>query len=94
MKNVGRAISLAVTAGFAPRRPAFDPRLSHVGSVVDKVTLGQVFYEYFCFPCQFLFQQIFHAHYLSSRAGTIGQLVADVPSGLSFNPPKETKKKN
>jgi hypothetical protein len=28
----------------------------------------------------------------SSGAGTIGQLVADVPSGLSLTPPQETKK--
>jgi hypothetical protein len=31
------------------------------------------------------------APHLSSGAGTIGQLVADVPSGLSLTPPKETK---
>jgi hypothetical protein len=29
----------------------------------------------------------------SSGAGTIGQLVADIPSGLSLTPPQETKKK-
>jgi hypothetical protein len=33
-------------------------------------------------------------HHLSSGAGTLGQLVADVPSGLSLTPPQETKKKN
>jgi hypothetical protein len=31
--------------------------------------------------------------HLSSGAGTISQLVADVPTGLSFTPPQETKKK-
>jgi hypothetical protein len=30
-------------AGFSQRRPGFDPRLVHVGFVVEKVTLGQVF---------------------------------------------------
>jgi hypothetical protein len=30
-------------------------------------------------------------HHLSSRAGTIGQLVANVSSGLSLTPPHETK---
>jgi hypothetical protein len=30
--------------------------------VVDKVALGQVFSEYFGFPCQFLFHQILHHH--------------------------------
>jgi hypothetical protein len=32
------------------------------------------------------------AHNVSSGAGTIGQLVSDVQSGLSLNPPQETKK--
>jgi hypothetical protein len=60
--------------------------------VVDKLALGQVFSEYFCFPCQFSFHRLLHNHHLSSGAGTIGQTVADVPSGLSLTPPKETKK--
>jgi hypothetical protein len=62
---------------------------SHVGFVVDKVALGQVSSEYFGFPCQFSFHRMLHT-YLSSWAGTIGQLVADVPSGLSLTPPQET----
>jgi hypothetical protein len=53
-----------------------------------QVALGQ----YFGFPCQFSFHQVLH-NLLSSWAGTIGQLVADVPSGLSLTPPHETKKK-
>jgi hypothetical protein len=39
-------------AGFPPRRPGLDLRSGHVGFVVDKVALGQVFSEYFGFPCQ------------------------------------------
>jgi hypothetical protein len=35
-----------------------------------------------------------HSSSSSFDAGTIGQLVADVPSGLSLTPPQETKKKN
>jgi hypothetical protein len=34
---------------------------------------------------------LIHYH-LSYGAGTIGQIVADVPSGLSITPPQETKK--
>jgi hypothetical protein len=66
-----------------------------VGFVVDKVALGQVFSEYFGFPCQFSFHRLLHTHRLSSEAGTIGQILADVPSGLkiSLTPPQETKKK-
>jgi hypothetical protein len=35
-----------------PRRPGFEPGPGHVGFVVDKVALEQVFSEYFGFPCQ------------------------------------------
>jgi hypothetical protein len=63
-----------------------------VGFVVDKVALGQVFSEYFDFSCQFSFHRLFHTHHLSSGAGKLGHLVADVPSGLSLTPPQETKK--
>jgi hypothetical protein len=59
--------------------------------VVEKVALGQVFSESFGFPCQFSFHQLLHIPALSG-AGTIGQLVADVPSGLSLTPSHETKK--
>jgi hypothetical protein len=38
--------------GFPPRRPGFKPESSHVGFVVDKAALGQVFSEYIRFPCQ------------------------------------------
>jgi hypothetical protein len=44
------------------------------------------------FPCQFSFHRLLHIkHHLSSGAGTIGQLVADVPSGLSLTPSQVTK---
>jgi hypothetical protein len=76
--------------GFPPRRPGFEPRSGHVGFVVDKVALGQVFSEYFDFPCQFSFHRLLRIHHLSSGAGTIGQLVADVASGLSPVAPQET----
>jgi hypothetical protein len=33
-----------------------------VGFVVDEVALGQVFSEYFGFPCQSSFHQILHYH--------------------------------
>jgi hypothetical protein len=65
-----------------------------VGFVVDKVALGQVFSEYFGFPCQFSFHRLLHIHHhhLSSDSGTIGQLMAGVPSELSFTTRQETKK--
>jgi hypothetical protein len=62
-----------------------------VGFVVDKMALGQVFSEYFGFSS---FHQLLHIHHhLSSGAGTIGQLVTDVPSGLSLTPLQEKKTK-
>jgi hypothetical protein len=61
--------------------------------VVDEVALGQLFSEYFGFPCQFSFRLPLNTHHLSSRAGTIGQVLADVPSALSLTPPQETKRK-
>jgi hypothetical protein len=65
-----------------------------VGFVVDKVALGQVFFEYFGFPCKLSFHQMLHHHHhLSSGAGTRDQLVADVTGRVSLTSPQETKKK-
>jgi hypothetical protein len=52
----------------------FESVSAHVGFVVDKVALGQVFSQYFGFPCQSSFRQLLHNHpHLSSGACTIGQ---------------------
>jgi hypothetical protein len=51
------------------------------------------FSEYFRFIYQFSFHRLLHTHHLTSGAGTIGQLLTDVPSGLSVIPPQETKRK-
>jgi hypothetical protein len=37
-----------LVAGLSTRRPLFSPRSTHVGFVVDKVTLGQVFLRVTC----------------------------------------------
>jgi hypothetical protein len=64
-----------------------------VGFVVDKVELAQVFSDYFGFPCQFTFHRLLHNHHhLSSGAGTVGQTVAVLPSGLSLAPRKDLSK--
>jgi hypothetical protein len=91
------ALNLAVPwlwrlVNFPPRRPRFVPKSGHVGSVVDKVALGQVFSEYFSFPCQFSVHRLLHTHHLPSGADSIAQLVADVQSGPSLTPPQEGKK--
>jgi hypothetical protein len=78
------------SSGFPSGRLGLEPRSGNVGFVVDKVALKQVFSEYFGFPCQFSFHRMLQIHHhLSSGAGTIGQLVADVPSGLSHPTPKK-----
>jgi hypothetical protein len=78
-----------LVAGFPPRRPGFDLRSGHVGFVVDKVAFRQVSFEYFGFPCQFTFRRRLHLHHLSFGAGTIDQIVAEVPGELSLTPPHE-----
>jgi hypothetical protein len=75
-----------LVAGSSPQLPGCDARSGHV---VDKVVLRQVFSEHFGFPFQFLFYLLLHTHHLSSGAGTVGQIVADAPSGLSRTPTKE-----
>jgi hypothetical protein len=47
-------------AGFPLRRPEFASG-QHVGFVVDKAALGQVFSEYFGFSCE-SFHQFLHHH--------------------------------
>jgi hypothetical protein len=56
--------------------------------------MGQVFSEYFGFLCQFSLHRLLYIHYyLSSGAGTIGEIVVDVTSGLSLTTSLELKKK-
>jgi hypothetical protein len=51
-----------LVAGFPPRRPGVEPGSGQVGFVVDKMALGQVFSEYFGFPCQSSFHHLLHNH--------------------------------
>jgi hypothetical protein len=57
----GDAIAHAVTR-WLPTAVA-DPGSGHVGFVMDKVALGQVFSEYFGFSCQSSFHQLLHNHH-------------------------------
>jgi hypothetical protein len=50
-----------LVARFPPRRPGFASG-QHMGFVVDKAALGQVFSEYFGFLCQSSFHQFLHHH--------------------------------
>jgi hypothetical protein len=44
-----------LAAGFPPRRSGLDPGSSHVGSMVARVALGQIFAECSSFLCLFSF---------------------------------------
>jgi hypothetical protein len=51
-----------LAAGLSPRRPGFDPRSVHVGFVVDKVVLGQVFLRVLRFsPVSFIPPVLYYA---------------------------------
>jgi hypothetical protein len=56
--NLGRTIAQAVSRWL----PTAAARVWQVGFVVDKRALGQVFSEYFGFPCHSSFHQILHHH--------------------------------
>jgi hypothetical protein len=78
-----RGLLLSVLDGVPLRRLRFDPWSVHVVLVVDKVALGEVFSEYLGFPYQFSFHHL-HIHHHIIRAGTIGPVVANEPSGFSL----------
>jgi hypothetical protein len=54
-KLLDRAIAQAVSRWISTAGARARARVWQVGFVVDKVALGQVFSEYFGFPCQSLF---------------------------------------
>jgi hypothetical protein len=58
--QISRAIAQEVSRWLPTAAAGFAPGPGQVGFVVDKLTLGQVFSEYFGFPCQSLFHQILH----------------------------------
>jgi hypothetical protein len=57
---LGRAVAQRLDAGFPPRRPGFAYG-QHVGFVVDKAALGQVFSDYFGFRYH-SFHRFLHYH--------------------------------
>jgi hypothetical protein len=61
-----------------------------MGSMLDKVALGQVSSEYLGFPCQFSFHRMLHIH-LSLGAGTTGPLLVGVPNDSISRPPTNKK---
>jgi hypothetical protein len=60
--SVGRAVAEAVSRWLPTTAARVRVRAEHVGFVVDKEALGQVFSEYFSFPFQSSFHQFLHHH--------------------------------
>jgi hypothetical protein len=62
IRMAGRAIAQAVSRWLPTLAVRVRVREEHVGFVMDKVALGQVFSEYFGFPCQSSFHQFLQHH--------------------------------
>jgi hypothetical protein len=83
--TLGRAIAEAVSRWLPTAVARVHSRAWQVGFVVDKMALGQVFSEYFGFPCQPHFIPSTSASSQSLGTGTIGQYMAAVPRGPSMD---------
>jgi hypothetical protein len=74
--------NLVITHAVSHQFPTAAARdRGNLGFVVEKTALVQVFSGYFDFPCH-SFHRLIHTHHPSSGAGTVGQILADVPIGL------------
>jgi hypothetical protein len=60
--NGGRAIAQAVSRWIPTAAARVRARVWSMGFVVDKVALGQVFSQYFGFPCHSSLHQILYPH--------------------------------
>jgi hypothetical protein len=84
----GRAIAQAVSRWLPTAAARVRSRVWSSGICGGQSGGGAVFSEYFAFPCQSLFHKILH----HLGQATIGQSVADVPSGSSWTPPPIKRK--
>jgi hypothetical protein len=82
----GRATAQAVSRWLPIAAARVPARSVDVRFVVDKLVVGQVFSEYFGFPCQSSFHQFLHHH---NHPGQVQQsnLGAAVLTGPSWTPP-------
>jgi hypothetical protein len=91
---VDRAIAQAVSRRLPTAAAQFEPSSNYVRFVVDKVALGQVFSQYFGFPCQFSFHRLLHIHpHLSSEVGILGQKWPTYQVDSVSPQPKKLRKK-
>jgi hypothetical protein len=83
-----RAIAQAVSRRFLTATARFRAQVTSCGNCGEQSGSGAGFLRVLRFPLPILIPSMLYTHHLSSGAGTIGQLVADVPSGLSLTPPQ------
>jgi hypothetical protein len=83
---VGRAIAQAVIRRLPTAAARVRTQVRSCGIFGGQSSPGTSFLTVLRFPCQFSVHGLLHINHLSSGAGTTGQLVADVPSGLSLTP--------
>jgi hypothetical protein len=88
----GRVIAQAVSRQLRTTATLVRARISSYGICCGTSSTGAGFLLVLRFPLPILNSTAPHSP-LSSGAGTIDQLVAHVPSGLSVTPPHEIKKK-
>jgi hypothetical protein len=80
-----------LVADQSPRSPGFAPDSTHMGFVVDKVALGQIFLRVLrVFSCQYHSTVVIHTH-ISSRGWTVCPFLAAVQR-RSFTPSIKSKK--
>jgi hypothetical protein len=88
--SLGRGMAQAVSRRLPTADARVRAQVTPCGICGGLSDSGAGFLRVLRFPRQLSFHRLLHIHHhLSSEAGTIGQLVADVSSGLSLTPPQE-----
>jgi hypothetical protein len=91
--DAGRAIAQAVSRRFPTAAARLRAQVKSCGICGGQSGTGAGFLRVLWFPLPILIPLTapqLHIHHLSFGAGTIGQTVAAVPSGLSLTAPQET----
>jgi hypothetical protein len=82
----GRTVAQAVSRRLPTAAARFGAKVRSCGIYGGQSGTGAGFLRVLRFPLPIL-----HTHHLSTGAGTIGRLVADVTSLFSLTPPQENK---
>jgi hypothetical protein len=85
----GHTIAQAVSRRLPTSAARVGAQVRSPGIFGGQSGTGTGFLRVLLFLLPILIPPIAPRHHLSSEAGTVGQLMADVPSRLSLTPPKE-----